>query len=99
MPVEIYYAPKDDSRPPKLADVLEGFINAGIGCTVDQESDEPDAYWFNFEPKSTTTFCASVQDERVVFATLHASFDDEPEFGEALDRVLEGVGLAAEAEF
>ena len=70
-----------------------------IGCTVDQESDEPDAYWFNFEPKSTTTFCASVQDERVVFATLHASFDDEPEFGEALDRVLEGVGLAAEAEF
>lgn len=99
MPVDIYYAPKDDSRLPKLAQVHEGLSEAGMVCTVEKDTDDADTYWFNFEPKSTTTICASVKDEGIVFATVHASFDDEPEFGETLDRVLVGLGLTAEEEF
>ncbi len=52
--------------------------------------------WFVFEPKSTTTICATVKDGRVVFVTVQAAFDDEPEFAEALDRVLVAVGLVPE---
>ena len=95
MPVDIYYTPKDDAQPPNLADVHQRFIEAGIHCIVEADPDTADMQWFVFEPKSTTTICASVKDEHVVFVTVHAAYDDEPEFVETLDQVLEDSGLSS----
>jgi len=96
MPVDIYYTPQDKSRAPTLADVQRTLSESGIGCTLEPDSDAPDMQWFVFEPKSTTTICATVKDGRVIFATVQSAFDDEPEFAETLDRVLVAVGLVSE---
>ena len=96
MPVDIYYTPQDESRAPALSDVQRRLSESGIDCALEPDSDAPDMQWFVFEPKSTTTICATVKDGRVVFATVQATFDDEPEFAEALDRVLVDVGLVSE---
>ena len=99
MPVDIYYAPQDESRTPALSDVQRRLSEAGIDCTLERDSDASEMQWFVFEPKSTTTICATIKDGRVVFATVHAAYDDEPGFGETLDRVLADMGLFSEDQF
>ena len=92
MSVEIYYAPKKEAELVALAEAQQRFIAAGLPCTVEPEA--KDMHWLVFEP-SESTILASTKGEHLVFATVHASFDEEPRFIEQLDAVLQSMGLSA----
>jgi hypothetical protein len=98
MPVDIYYTPQDELRAPALSDVQRRLSEAGIDYALEPDSDAPDMQWFVFEPRSATTICATVKDGGVVFATVQAAYDDDPEFAEMLDRVMADVGLVSEGQ-
>ena len=95
MPVDIYYTPKKGSSPVTLTDVQQRFATAGILCLIEPEPDAEDMHWIVFEPQSSTTICASTNGDHLIFATVAASFDDDPAFAEKLDQVLESIGFSA----
>lgn len=75
-----------------LAEAQQRFIAAGLPCTVEPEAE--DMHWLVLEP-SETTILASTKGEHLVFATVYASFDEEPRFIEQLDAVLQSMGFSA----
>ncbi len=93
MPVEIYYAPKAESPAITFADAQQRFAAAGIPCTVEPEG--PDMHWLVFEPHETTIL-ASTKGADLVFATVNASPEEEANFLEQVDRVLQSMGFAAD---
>jgi len=94
LPVELYYAPKDDNAPlPTLTEVQQRFAAAGLPCTIEAEEGASDMWWLIFEPLSTTLICASTKNDRFVFATVQSPFDDDPAYLEKIDQVLEGIGF------
>lgn len=93
MSVEIYYALKDDAVPVTLEEAQARFADAGVPCTIEPE--ETDMHWLVFEPRGTDIL-VSTKDNKLVFATIHASItDDDPEFIEKLNSVLESMGFSA----
>src|ERR1044071_4945905 len=97
MPTEIYYAPKDENAPlPTLGTVQLRFAAAGLPCTIEPEEGAPDMWWMVFEPFSTSTIGISTKGDHFVFATVEASFDDDPAFLEKIDQVLESIGFSAQ---
>ena len=94
MPVDIYFAPKEGAAPVTLAEAERRFSAAGIPFTVEPDADSPEMPWLVFGERSSTIM-ATVKDEHLVFATVQASFDEEPEFIEQVARVLESLGFDA----
>lgn len=95
MPAEIYFSPKDGASFVGISEAQRRFNEAGLQCTIESDPDAADMNWFVFEPRSTTTICATVKDGKIVFATVHAAYDDKPEFAATLDVVLDGMGFSA----
>jgi hypothetical protein len=93
MSVEIYYAPRKEAELVTFAEAQQRFITAGLPCTVEPETE--DMHWLVFEPRETTIL-ASTKGEHLVFATVHASFHEEPRFIEQLDAVLQNMGFSAD---
>jgi len=93
MSAEIYYAPKEGAAPVGFAEAQQRFSAAGLPCAVEPEG--PDMHWLVFEP-SETTILASTKGELFIFATVHASFDEDPQFIERLDGVLRSMGFSAD---
>jgi len=95
MPIEFYYAPKDENALlPTLDEVQRRFEAADLPCTIESDQDDSRFHWLVFEPQSTTTIHAQTKGKPVVFATVEAPFDDSPEFLEKIDGVLESLGFA-----
>jgi hypothetical protein len=94
MPVDIYFAPKEDAAPVTFSEAERRFSDAGIPFIVEPDADRPEMPWLVFENRSSTVM-ATVEDEHLVFATVQASFDDDPEFIEQVGRVLESMGFDA----
>jgi hypothetical protein len=93
MSAEIYYAPKEGAAPVAFAEAQQRFSAAGLPCSIEPEA--PDMHWLVFEPRETTIL-ASTKDGHFVFATVHASFDEQPRFIEQLDAVLQSMGFSAD---
>ncbi len=94
MPVDIYFALKEDALPVTLAEAQKRFVDAGLPCTLEPDSQSPDMPWLVF-PNRATDICVTVKDGNLVFATIQAAFDEDPEFVERIARVLEDIGLDA----
>ena len=94
MPVDIYFAPKEGAAPVTLAEAERRFSDAGIPFIVEPDPDSPEMPWLVFENRPSTIM-TTVKDGDLVFATVQASFDEDPEFIEQVGRVLESMGFDA----
>ncbi len=94
MPVDIYFAPKEGAPPVTFAAAQRRFADAGIPFIVEPDADCPEMPCLVFKTRSST-ITATVKGEYLVFATVQASFDEDPEFIEQVGRVLESMGFDA----
>ena len=77
-----------------FAEAQRRFADAGIPFTVEPDADCPEMPCLVFEQRPSTIM-ATVKDEHLVFATVQASFDEDPAFIEQVGQVLEGMGFDA----
>lgn len=94
MPVDIYFAPKEGTAPVTFAEAQRRFSAAGIPVLVEPDADCPEMPWLVFENRSSTIM-ATIKGEHLVFATVQAAFDEDPEFVEQVQRVLQSMGFDA----
>ena len=96
MPVDIYYAPLEDALPVTFADAQQRFAAAGIPCSVEPEVEE--MRWLVF-PGYETTILASTKGDQFVFATVQATFDEDPAFMSRVEEVFQAMGFSAGEDF
>lgn len=92
MPIEIAYAPIEDSVTISLDDLLAAFSDAGLTWKIEPEGEG--MHWIDFTDHDSAML-ASVTVRQFVFGTLHASVEDEPSLVERVDAVMTRLGYSA----
>lgn len=94
MPVDIYFALKEGASAITLDEVQRRFAEAGIPFTFQLDADSPEMPWLIFNEQQSSIM-ATMKDNRLVFATLQASFHGDPAFIEQVGELLESMGFDA----
>jgi hypothetical protein len=89
LPIEISYAPVQDSVTVTFDDLLAAFSDAGLNWKNELEGEG--MHWVVFIAHDSALL-ASVIDRQFVFGTLHASFKDDPSLVERVDAVMIRLG-------
>ena len=95
MSIEAYYAPTNNARRLRLAEVAETFAAAGLGCTI--ELDEGNILQLVFESFGSYIL-ASVEDGTFVFGTFCFHGDDPLSVPETVERVMHSIGFSADED-
>ncbi len=98
MPVEIYFALREDAEPLTLAEVQARFVKAGLPCTVEVEDDSPELHWLVFGDESTD-LVLTVHEGHVEFATIEAGLEQDSGLADQIADVLEDLGFESADAF
>jgi hypothetical protein len=91
MPIEITYAPVQDSVTITFDDLLAALSDAGLIWKTEPEGE--DMHWVVFTDHDSALL-ASVIDRQFVFGTLHASVNEDPSLVERVDAVMTRLGYS-----
>ena len=88
---EIYFAPTKASRPISILELHQQFLNAGIACSLSQDTSETS--WIIFD-KFQSTLYASIANDVVTFLTFNYDLSDTPQMLEITNRVMSQIGFS-----
>lgn len=92
MPIELYYAPINETDTILLDELLKELTAAGLPCKVEPDSEE--MFWVLLDGHESTLL-ATVRDGHCVFATFAYSLDDETTIMDNLNAVMLRAGCSA----
>ena len=92
MPVELYYAPVNESATISLDELLKDLSAAGLPCKIETESE--DSFWVVLE-NHESTLLASVNGDQFVFGTFEYSLKDDTEVMDRVHDVMLKAGYSA----
>jgi len=92
---ELYYAPTAAAAPITLAELRQLFLEAGLPCELEPDSEE--TCWIAFEPHETSIY-AGVIDGKVTLATLGIIPEDDPRVLQTIEKVMQSIHFSADED-